>query len=100
MFYSKAELPVTVFLDKGKETEPFLEFSLPLQLNNNLCDLVGMNIFLSSQRTVIETVSTSLFDLLQNLWSLMIICFTVMLAKAARYVNARLMEERMGNVRA
>ena len=87
-------------MEEGKESEPFAEIGLALKLNNNLCDLVGVNIFLSSQKTVIETASTSLFDLLQNLWSLMIICFTVMLAKAARYFNARLMEERMGNVRA
>jgi hypothetical protein len=58
-----------------------------------------MNIFLSSEKTVIETNSASIFDLLQTLWSLIIICFTVMLAKAARYINVRLMEERMGSIR-
>jgi hypothetical protein len=100
MFYSKVELPVTVFLEDGEESAPFAEFSLPLELNNNLCDLVGMNIVLSSRKTVVETESTSVFDLLQNLWSLMVICFAVMLAKAARYINSRLMEQRMGNVRA
>ena len=59
-----------------------------------------MNIFLSSQKTVIETYSASIFDLLQTLLSLIIICFTVMLAKAARYINVKLMEERMGSIRA
>ena len=59
-----------------------------------------MNIFLSSQKTVIETYSASIFDLFQTLWSLIIICFKVMLAKAARYINVKLMEERMGSIRA
>lgn len=35
-------------------------------------------------------------DTIQNVWSMAIICFTVLLAKLAKYINHSVMERRVG----
>ncbi len=51
--------------------------------------MTGLNIVLRNKIAVIETTSTTLFDLLQTVWGIATVCFTVLLAKAAKYINSR-----------
>jgi hypothetical protein len=55
---------------------------------------------LPAAETIVESTSTSLFNVVQNVWGLAIVCFTVMLAKVARHVNLHRMGERVGRLRA
>lgn len=58
-----------------------------------------MNIVLASEHRMVESDSSSIFDVVQNVWSLAMVCFVVLLAKVSRHINIRGMEERVGAVR-
>jgi hypothetical protein len=44
---------------------------------------------MTSSETIIETSTSSIFDVVQNIWGFAIICFTVILMKATKYINLR-----------
>jgi hypothetical protein len=54
---------------------------------NSLCGLAGVNIALG-RVGVVESSSNSLFDVLQTVWGMGTVCFTVLLMKVARRINA------------
>jgi hypothetical protein len=64
------------------------QFAPFAQLSNALVGgKTGINIVLKHAITVITETEVTLFDVLQNVWGLAIICFTVILFKIAKYIN-------------
>ena len=57
--------------------------------DNFFCSLTGLNIVLRNRINFIEESETSLFDLLQTVWGMATVCFAVLLAKLAKYINIR-----------
>jgi hypothetical protein len=55
--------------------------------SNRLNGLLGLLVNLQPALNVITESSTSLFDVLQTVWGLGTVCFTVLLLKVTKYIN-------------
>lgn len=72
------------------------QFTPFLQKDNAMTDgKTGINIVLRSELTVITETEVGLLDVLQNVWGLATICFTVILFKIAKYINMFHKESKM-----
>lgn len=58
----------------------------------------GVVLYLSSYQQIITTYG-SVFDVVQNIWSFAIICFSVLLFKITKYINLREKEKVLSTLR-
>jgi uncharacterized protein YqgV (UPF0045/DUF77 family) len=89
-------MPVTLISNDKVQNDPLIQFTLLKQIESYICPLSGINMVLAPSQTSIEISTTSVMDIVQNVWSMAIICFTVLLAKLAKYINRSVMERRVG----
>ena len=75
-------------------------FNPVTETDNGLNSLIGLYISLQPKKQLITLSHPSLFDLVQNIWSLGSICFTVILLKIARYINLRHKQQVVHPIRA
>ena len=55
----------------------------------------GINIVLNYSQTTIQSNVNTFFDIIQNIWSFAIICFTILLMKVTKYVNLRQKDRKL-----
>jgi hypothetical protein len=86
--YYEEIVTLTTIVDTDSNSTTYASFPPVKTRDNSLCSLAGLNIVLRNKVTFIETTTSSLFDLLQTVWGMATVCFTVLLAKAAKYINS------------
>ncbi len=64
-------------------------------LSNRFSSLSGLNIVLG-KRSVIKIDKISIFDMLQGVWGIGLMCFSVVLFKLTKYINRKVKDETLG----
>lgn len=96
--YYEEAVALTTIVDDANSTM-YTSFP-PVKLKDNtLNSLTGLNIVLKNRVSVIEINTTSLFDLLQTVWGIATVCFAVLLAKVAKYINSRVRTRKENSVK-
>lgn len=91
-------MTLTKIVDDANSTT-FTSFP-PVKLKDNtLSGMIGLNIVLKNRVNVIEISTTSLFDLLETVWGIATVCFAVLLAKVAKYINSRVRTRKENSVK-
>jgi hypothetical protein len=96
--YYEESVTLTKIVDDANSTT-FTSFP-PVKLKDNtLSGMIGLNIVLKNRVNVIEISTTSLFDLLETVWGIATVCFAVLLAKVAKYINSRVRTRKENSVK-
>ena len=59
-------------------------------------DIDGLLFALQNTVTEISDQSGTFFDIIQNVWSFAVVCFTIILAKITKYINLRQKQKLIG----
>lgn len=89
-----------IFQKEEKKTAQFMPTSI-LQTNAlEAKPITGYFMKISEHLAVVETNVNTIFDVMQNVWSLATVCFAVMLTKISKYINLRQKDISMTKIRA